>query len=268
MRKRLFDIIESAQEGDKASRVYDIFMIIVITLSLYPMTLKVVSKEVFLMEEIVAVIFVIDYILRWITADYKLQKGKKSFLLYPFTFMAILDIISIIPVIVFVSDSLRIFRSVRLLRALRVVRAARFLRYSKSIDIILNVIVKKRNALIIVTFMVMGYIMLTALLVFSVEMDTFESFFDAVYWASISLMTIGYGDIYTVSTIGKVMTMISTLVGIAVIALPTGIITAGFMEEMQLANEKLRLEEAQKALRELEERKKKEAEERRNNAQY
>lgn len=81
-----------------------------------------------------------------------------------------------------------------------------------------------------------GYILITALIMFNIEPDTFKDFFDAIYWATVSLTTVGYGDIYAVSDVGKVITMISPLFGIAIVALPAGIITAGYMEEIKRNN--------------------------------
>ena len=78
-----------------------------------------------------------------------------------------------------------------------------------------------------------GYVLIAALVVFNVEPDTFDSFFDAVYWATVSLTTVGYGDIYPVSSAGRLVTMISSFMGIAVVALPSGIITAGYMEDVK-----------------------------------
>lgn len=66
-----------------------------------------------------------------------------------------------------------------------------------------------------------------------VEPDSFDTFFDAVYWATVSLATMGYGDIYPVSTVGRIVTMASAIFGIAIIALPAGIITAGFVEQLK-----------------------------------
>ncbi len=91
---------------------------------------------------------------------------------------------------------------------------------------------RQKEALLLVASLAIGYIFLTALLIFSVEPDTFETFFDAVYWATISLTTVGYGDIFATSVLGKVITMISSIIGIAIVALPAGIITAGYMNEI------------------------------------
>lgn len=77
---------------------------------------------------------------------------------------------------------------------------------------------------------------MSALVIFNVEPESFDTFFDAVYWATVSLTTVGYGDIYPVTKIGRVVTMFSSLFGIAIIALPASLLTAGFMQELN--NEK------------------------------
>ena len=85
----------------------------------------------------------------------------------------------------------------------------------------------------VVIWFALGYIFISALVIFNVEPETFGSFFDAVYWATVSLTTMGYGDIYPVSTIGRIVTMLSSFIGIAIVALPAGILTAGYMEELE-----------------------------------
>jgi len=97
---------------------------------------------------------------------------------------------------------------------------------------ITNVIKKVRRQLGAVLVLTVVYIIAIALIIFQVEPDLFNSFFDAIYWAVVSITTIGYGDISPVSTWGRVITILSALVGVAVIALPSGIITAAFMEEI------------------------------------
>lgn len=77
-----------------------------------------------------------------------------------------------------------------------------------------------------------AYIFISAIVIYNVEPDSFNTFFDAFYWATISLTTVGYGDIYPVTPIGRCVTMISSLIGIAIIALPSSVITAGYLEEV------------------------------------
>ena len=232
MRKRIYEIIEVYGEHDTLSKIYDITMMIVIIISLVPVALKETGEVVVIIENVTTLIFIIDYILRLITADYKLGKGGKSFVIYPFTPMAIIDLLSILPSIITLSGAFRVLRVLRLFRTLRVFRAFRLIRYSKSISIIINVIKNQKNSLLVVCGMAVAYILISALVIFSIEPETFETFFDAIYWATISLTTVGYGDIYAVSGVGKVITMISSLFGIAIVALPAGIITAGYIEEL------------------------------------
>ncbi len=232
MRKRIYEIIEVSGEHDTLSKIYDITMMIVIIISLVPIALKETGEVVVIIENVTTLIFIIDYILRLITADYKLGKGGKSFVIYPFTPMAIIDLLSILPSIITLSGAFRVLRVLRLFRTLRVFRAFRLIRYSKSISIIINVIKNQKNSLLVVCGMAVAYILISALVIFSIEPETFETFFDAIYWATISLTTVGYGDIYAVSGVGKVITMISSLFGIAIVALPAGIITAGYIEEL------------------------------------
>lgn len=80
--------------------------------------------------------------------------------------------------------------------------------------------------------MAVAYIFISAIVIYNVEPDSFNTFFDAFYWATISLTTVGYGDIYLVTPIGRCVTMISSLIGIAIIALPSSVITAGYLEEV------------------------------------
>ena len=91
--------------------------------------------------------------------------------------------------------------------------------------------------MITVGMLALGYIFVAALVVFSVEPDSFDNFFEAIYWACVSLTTVGYGDIYPISTAGRVVTMLSSIMGIAIVALPSGIITAGYMEALQRKKE-------------------------------
>ena len=232
MRKRLFEIIEVSEDGDKASAVYDYSMMAVIILSLLPLAFKHTSTLLTVIDYATAALFILDYVLRLLTADLKLKKGAVSFLVYPVTPMALIDLLCILPTFTALSGGIRLLKIVRLMRAFRVFRAAKMLRYSKSIVIVVDVIREQRKALAAVGTLAAAYILIAALVVFNVEPESFESYFDAVYWATVSLTTVGYGDIYPVSTAGRVITMISSIFGIAIVALPSGIITAGYMDRI------------------------------------
>lgn len=233
MRKRIYEIIELADENDKLSRIYDIVMMSTIFVSLIPLAFK---EELFIfniIEFISVTIFIIDYVLRWITADYKIVRNRVvSFIRYPFTLMAVIDLISILPSISLLNSSLRVLRVVRLFRTFRIFRIFKAVRYSRSIHIIKNVIENSKESLIAVGVLAIVYILISALIIINIEPDSFNNYFDAIYWATVSLTTVGYGDIYPVTALGKVITMVSSFFGIAIIALPSGIITAGFMENI------------------------------------
>ena len=170
--------------------------------------------------------------MRFLTADYKLKKSLVSFLIYPITPMAIIDLFSILPSLTVLNSGFRLLKLFRLLRTLKVLRAFKFLRYSKSFEIISNVLKKQKKVLVAVATMAVAYVLISALVIYNIEPESFENFFEAVYWATVSLTTVGYGDIYPVTTIGRVVTMVSSAFGIAIIALPSGVITAGYLEEI------------------------------------
>lgn len=237
MRKRIYEIIEVANENDLLSGIYDYFMMITIVISLIPLAFKTEYFAFQIIDKVCVTIFIIDYMLRIVTADFKYNKKSIiSFLRYPFSFMAIIDLISILPSISALNSGFKVLRILRMIRALRVFRVFKAARYSKNIQIIINVFKKSKAPLAAVGTLAVVYILVSALIIFNVEPESFNSFFDAVYWATVSLTTMGYGDIYPITTVGRIVTMISSIFGIAIIALPSGIITAGYMGEIQEQN--------------------------------
>ena len=236
MRKRLFEIIEVSQDNDRLSIAYDIFMMLVILISIIPLAF-VTNYPIFdIIDKIIVVVFIFDYIARVITADLKMQNGVKSFIYYPFTPMAIIDLISILPSIYLINSGWRLLKIFRLLRTFRVFRVFKAIRYSKNIQILIQVFRKEKEPLLAIFGVAIIYILISALVVLNVEPETFGNYFRAVYWATISLTTLGYGDIYPTSIQGQIVTMLSSFIGIAIIAMPSGVITAGFMEEINNKN--------------------------------
>ena len=238
MRKRVFEIIEASKDGDKLSTVYDMFMMVAIIASLVPLGFKTETLPLRVIDKVCVVIFIIDYALRWLTADYKFNRHDAvAFVKYPISLMAIVDLVSILPSLTALNSGFKVLRVLRMFRALRVLRVMKFARYSKSIRIIANVFKKSKAPLLAVGTLAAAYVIVSALIIINVEPDSFRNFFDALYWATVSLTTMGYGDIYPVTTIGRMVTMASSIFGIAIVALPAGIITAGYMDEINSSKE-------------------------------
>ncbi len=232
MRKQIYEMIE-VSAGVRTSTAYDIVMMAVIIISLIPLAFKESNPVFSAIDKCAAAIFILDYLLRLMTADFKLKRSALSFFIYPITPMAIIDLLCILPSFALLSGGFRVLKVLRLFRTLRVFRVFKAFRYSKSLAIIVGVIREQREPLLAVGTLAVAYILISALVIFNVEPDSFESFFDAVYWATVSLTTVGYGDIYPISNAGRIITMLSSVLGIAVVALPAGIITAGYLEKLQ-----------------------------------
>ncbi len=231
MRERIFNIIEISDNDNIIGFIYDKFMLICIAASIIPLCFKQTNQLFYWIEKITVVVFIADYILRLVTADIKYKKrGILSFIRYPFSLFAIIDLISILPSLSALNSGFKLFRLFRLNKAFKTLR---LLRYSKSFNIIISVIEDEKKPLSAVCVLACGYILLSALIMFQVEPESFNTFFDAIYWAVVTLTTVGYGDIYPVSTTGRIISMLSSFVGIAIVALPTGVITAGYASRVR-----------------------------------
>lgn len=230
---RIRTIIDKADGNDFLSKGYDLFMMISIIASIIPLCFIKQTHFLILLDKITVCIFILDYLLRWITINYGQLRPIKKYILYPFSFMAIIDLISILPSLLPVNNAFKLFRILRLFKTFRIFK---FFRYSRNIQIITNVIKREKEQLVTVGILSLGYIFISALIVFQVEPYTFGNLFKAVYWATVSLTTVGYGDIYPTSDIGRIVSMISSFIGIAIVALPAGIIVNGYSDELNDKN--------------------------------
>lgn len=238
MRRKIYEIIEQAKSGEKISLAYDILMLIAIAASIIPLMFVEDNTAFRIIEQITVTFFIVDYLLRWLTADYKLGKKGWSFLIYPFTGWAIIDLLSILPAFSILGRGFKIARVTRLLRILRLFK---FIRYSDKIQVLGRVVRKEKEVLLTVLGISIFYVFLTALIMFNAEphinpntgVATFETFFDALYWATVTLTTVGYGDMIPVTDLGRFISMLSSLFGVAIIALPSGVITASYLEELR-----------------------------------
>ena len=230
MRKRLYEIVTASASDDRVSAGYDAFMVVLIVVSLVPLAFKTETPFLSGLDRACACVFVLDYLARWVTADYKYgSRSVMSFVRYPFSFMAIIDLLSVLPSFTPMNGVFKVLRMARMFRALRVLRVLKVARYSRNVRILLRVFSRSRDALAAVGLLAFGYILICALVILNVEPESFENFYAAVYWACVSLTTMGYGDIYPVTSVGRFFTMVSSLFGIAIVALPAGIITAGYI---------------------------------------
>lgn len=242
LRQKIFNLINKNRKDDRkvmwASRVYDYYMLFMIISSIVPL-MFIEDYPIFKYIEIVTVIaFIIDYVLRWGTSNLLLKKGWVSYIIYPFTPMAIIDLLSILPGLNLIDHS---FKLLRLTRLLKIVRLLKIFRYSDKITMFLRVLKKERQVLLSVLMLALFYIFITALVMFNTEPHinpvtgaaTFHSFFDALYWATVTLTTVGYGDLCPVTDTGRIVSMLSSLFGVAIIALPSGVITASYLEELR-----------------------------------
>jgi voltage-gated potassium channel len=229
MRDKIYQIVHVYDNGN-VSVVYKYFMIFIIACSLIPLTSKRDVLFFSFLESVCLVVFIIDYLLRWCTADYIFEdKGWKSFAKFPLRFISVIDLLSILALICSLSSWLIGFKFAEVFSVFRIVR---IFRYSKSVRTILEILKKSRKALTAVGSLAIGYIVISAIIIFNVEPDSFNTFFDAVYWSTVSLTTVGYGDIYPVTVLGRTVAMLSSFFGIAIVALPAGIVTAEYLSTL------------------------------------
>lgn len=236
--KFILALVNKDNKGMILSKIYDCYMLAMIIASVVPL-MFIDDYPIFnVIEWVTVTAFIIDYILRWLASNIQLKKGWLSFIIYPFTPMAIIDLLSILPGFGLVNQE---FKLLRLTRLIKIVRLLKLFRYYDKIPIFFKVLSKERGVLLSVLVVAIFYILMTALIMFNAEPlinpeigeQTFRSFFDAVYWATVTLTTVGYGDLIPATDIGRIISMVSALFGVAIIALPSGVITASYMEELK-----------------------------------
>ncbi len=245
LKQRIYHIIEVAHPGEEASRRFDLFMLTLISANVLVVileTVKFVETNYFVylhwFDVASVVVFTAEYGLRlWTcTVDERYRRPILGRMRYAGTPYAIIDLLAILPFYIPMIIPLDL-RFIRILRLFRIVRVLKFGRYSESIHTFERVFVRKKEELFMSLFLVLVILVLCSSIMYIVEHevqpDKFGSIPDAMWWGIITLATVGYGDVYPVTLVGKIMGGIVALMGIAVYALPTGILAAGFHEELQ-----------------------------------
>ena len=182
---------------------------------------------------ITVIVFTIEYILRIWTADLLYPEAKRPRIRYIFSLMAVIDLLAILPFYLpFISADLRFLRMMRLFRLFRLLRVFKLGRYFDALQVIVKVI-KTSGPQLIMSVAICFFVMLfSAIIMYTVEYPVqskqFPNVISSLWWAMCTLTTVGYGDVYPITPIGKFFASVISLVGIGIIAIPTGIIAAGF----------------------------------------
>lgn len=240
IKKRIFEIVSSAQEGDQASFWFDMVIIGFIILSVVELILVTVPGMLgrffwaFVAVEIVtAVVFTIEYILRmWsCTADVRYQKPVTGRIRYALTPLVLIDLISILP---YYLPLLIPGANFAFLRTLRVFRFFKLGRYSRSFRNMIKVLERNRESLLGTVFIIMVVLIIAAALMYQIEYaaqpEVFSSIPEAMWWGIVTIATIGYGDMVPVTPMGKALGFVISLIGIGLFALPAGILASGYSE--------------------------------------
>jgi len=240
LKKRIYDIIQIGYKGDMPSRFFDIFISGVIILNILAMLLQTFNSlspafGVFEAIEFITVgIFIVEYLLRIWTAD--LLYPKKGFIMsrvrFFFSYDGIIDLLTILP-FYFLSG----FIVFRMLRVVRIFRLFKINTQLDSFNVITDVLKDKRKQILSSVFIIIILMLASSIGMYYAEHnaqpDSFENAFSGIWWSISTLMTVGYGDIYPITVVGKIMAILTAFLGVGVVAIPTGIISAGFVEQYQ-----------------------------------
>ncbi len=237
-RKRIFEIIQIGNREDFPSRAFDIFIVTAIVLNIAVLILDTFDQlsaydGVFRTVEIVTIlIFCVEYALRIWTADLLYPEEKKksrAVLKFIFSFDGLVDLLTILPFF-FLSG----MGAVRFLRVARIFHLFRINTQYESFQVITSVLKEKRNAILYSVFIIVVLILAASLTMYSVEHtaqpEAFQNAFSGIWWSVSTVFTVGYGDIYPVTVLGRVLGVIITFLGVGAVAIPTGILSAGFVE--------------------------------------
>lgn len=251
-RKRLFEILEIGSDLDAASRIYDFVSAFAIVINIIASVMYTYDhlrleygKALIIIEQVTVAFFAIDYILRVFTAKflYAKETESKAIFKYIFSFDGIIDLLSFLPYylpIFFPTGTV----AFRMIRVVRIFRLFRINAYHDSLSVITEVLKGKRQQLISSVFIILILMLASSLCMYSLEHEAqpevFSNAFSGIWWAASTLLTVGYGDIYPITTLGKMFGIFIAFLGVGMVAIPTGIISAGFVN--QYTNIKKRLE--------------------------
>ena len=248
MRQKIFRIIRIGYTGDVPSRAFDIVIALAILTNLFIIFFETfdVSRAYLpvlnVLELITVIIFTIEYILRIITADLAFPSADTfagSVVMFVFSLYGIIDLVSFFPywiMCIFPAASVPMgIVAFRMLRVVRILRMFRINRYYDAFNVITDVLREKKNQITSAVFIILMLVIAASIIMYHLEHDAqpdqFKNAFSGIWWAVSTLLTVGYGDIYPVTAAGRFVGIILAFLGVGIVAIPTGIISAGFVEQ-------------------------------------
>ena len=241
IKKKIFNIIQIGSKNDAASYIFDIFIVIVILLNLFVTFFSTFDQSkgyegvINTIELVTVIIFAAEYILRLWTSELlypDLAKGKAT-VKFILSASGLVDLLSFLPYFLPVffpagAVAFRIFRVIRIFKLFRI--NAQY----DAFNVIVDVIKEKKDQLISSMCIIIIFMLATSLCMYSVEHeaqpDQFQNAFSGLWWSASTLLTIGYGDVYPITTIGKILAILISFLGVGLVAIPTGIISAAFVD--------------------------------------
>ena len=242
-RKRVFEIIEVGSSFDIVSRLYDFVNVGAIVLNLIASILLTFDElsngygtVLWIIEMITLAFFMVDYVLRLWTADFLHPRKKRglSICKYALSMTGLIDLLSFLPYLlpmVFPGGAV----AFRMIRIVRIFRLFRINAYYDALSVITDVLKARKQQLISSVFIIVVLMLASSLCMYSLEHEAqpgvFSNAFSGIWWAASTLLTVGYGDIYPITMWGRFFGIVITFLGVGMVAIPTGIISAGFVEQ-------------------------------------
>ena len=249
---RVYDILVETDDDELVDKIVAVILMILILVNALAVVLETVDDlhkaygSLFHAIEIVSVtVFTIEYILRlWIAPLNPKYSGRFGRLQYAFSLMSIVDLLAILPAflpLIFSAD----LRIIRILRNFRLFRLFKMSRYVRSLDTLDDVVCSKKEELLVTVVMIAMMLLLSSSLMYLFETDAqpdkFPDIPSTLWWGVVTLTTVGYGDVFPITPIGKIFGGFIAFLGIGMFALPTGILASGFAEEIKKRHEKERI---------------------------
>ncbi len=241
-KRRVFDIIQIGYDEDWQSRAFDIVLMAMILVNLFIVIFSTFDgfaayKGILDTAEVVTVaVFAVEYALRVWTAEYLYPAlpRKNAVLKYMLSFNGVIDMLSFLPFFLpfFFPAGMVAFRMFRVVRIFRLFRVNA---YYDALNVIGNVIHGKKDQILSSVFIILVLMTASSLCMYHLEHEAqpevFRNAFSGFWWAASTLLTVGYGDIYPVTIPGRILGIMITFLGVGMVAIPTGILSAGFVEQ-------------------------------------